>query len=118
MPHRSDLVRLLDQATAQLDQLIAAAAVPEELDRLLPDLDRIQNDIRGAARDFAGAPTAEELRAFRAWETASGRLQTVSQDNLELLEGKFGDLRKARSALRAYSTLDPHHKAQRLQKKL
>jgi hypothetical protein len=118
MPSRSDLTRILDDATAQLDQLIAAAAVPEDLDELLPAYDRTQKQIRDATLDFEGPPTDDETRAFAAWESSAARLQTVVKDNLQLLDGKFGDLRKARSALRAYSTLDPHHKAQRLQKKL
>ncbi len=118
MPPRSDLLRLLDEATARIDQLNAAAAVPEELARLLPELDQNFEDIRRATRDFEGPPSDDERRAFEAWEAAAARLQSRARDNLELLDGKFGDLRKARSALRAYSTLDPHHKAQRLQKKL
>ncbi len=118
MPDRSDLARILGDAAAQLDQLIAAAAIPEDLDALLPEFDRTQKQIRDATRDFEGPPSDAEAGAFAAWEQSAARLQVLVQDNLRLLDGKFGDLRKARSALRAYSTLDPHHKAQRLHKKL
>ncbi len=118
MPNTSDLARLLGDATAQLDQLIAATAVPEDLDALLPEFDRTQRQIREATRGFQGPPSDAEASAFAAWEQSAARLQTAVKDNLQLLDGKFGDLRVARSALRAYSTLDPHHTAQRLQKKL
>ena len=118
MPDRSDLAQLLDEATTQLQQLIEASGVPEDLEKLLPHLDATQQNIRRATLGFRGPPTADEARAFRDWDAAATRLQTLVQDHLRHLDGQFGDVRKARSALRAYSTLDPHHKAQRLHKKL
>ena len=118
--NRPDLATLLFDATTRLEEMTRAvqAAEDDDLSAVVGALKDHEQRIRQATQGWAGPPTPQQEEAFRAWNEASERLRTAVQEKLVSLNGKFSDLRQTRGVLRAYDVLEPHHVAQRLQKKI
>ena len=116
----SDLPSLLLEAAEQLDQMTAAVqdARDEALDDLALGVRRAETAVREATQDWEGPPTSAETDAFNRWQDAAARLTTAVKERLRSVDGMLGDLHQTSRVINAYATLQSHHVAQKLTKKL
>jgi len=115
----SELVAQLRDYTSRLQELTAAVEAGDTgIASHLESLQASEKRIRAATRYWKGEPTSDEVSAFQDWNDAALRLRDAVNQGLEDLDGNLGDLRLAQTALRAYSSLNPHTKSQRIHKKL
>ena len=114
------LAELLRAATNKLHRLAAAVseADNDDLAGMAPELHLSDRAIRAAAEQRNGVPSREEERAFHEWQDAAARFRATAHRRLEELDDRIHSLRMCNRALKAYGGLQPHHKAQTLQKKL
>ena len=116
----SDLTSLLLEAAEQLEQMTAAVRTAQDqtLDELAPAVRRAEAAVREATQDWEGPPTTAETDAFTRWQEAASQLTVAVKERLSAVDGQLGDLHQTSRVINAYATLQSHHIAQKLTKKL